>query len=85
LGAIIDQNAGETIELEVVREESKGLVKIAVMERPRDPDRLLSLVTGLANSIAKLGILALPSDERVTPLLPALPLSGAISLGFPRE
>jgi len=45
----------------------------------------LSLVTGVANSIAKLGILALPSDERVTPLLPALPLSGAISLGFPRE
>jgi len=82
LGAIIYQLAGETIELEVVREQGKDLVRSAVMERPRDPDWLLSLATGVANTITKLGILALPIDERVTPLLPPpRSLSGVVVAG----
>lgn len=82
LGAEIYQHAGDTIEVTVLRGERTLPIRVAVMERPRDPDRILTLLTGAGNRVAKLGILAVDLDERVTPLLPPLrKLSGVVVAG----
>lgn len=71
-GVNIYQNAGKTVELEIMRETDVRKVFVAVLERPRDPDRLLSHVTGDANRIRKLGILAVDLDDKVIPLYGSL-------------
>jgi serine protease Do len=81
-GVNIYRYAGETITLELLRGEQKLEKQVAVLDRPRDPDRLLSLLEGETNMIRKLGILAVELDEKVTPLLPALRrLSGVVVAG----
>jgi serine protease Do len=78
-GVNIYQKADQTVTLEVLRKGEKKSLRIAVLERPRDPDRLLSLVTRDRNLVPRLGVLALDLDEKVTPLLPGLrKLSGAV-------
>ena len=53
-----------------------------MLERPRDPDRLMSLVKKDQNLVPRLGILPTDLDEKVTPLLPPLrKLSGAVIVG----
>lgn len=82
LGAEIYRHAGDTISIEVLRDGRQLPLRVEVMERPRDPDRILTLLTGPNNRVAKLGILAVDLDERVTPLLPALrKLSGVVVAG----
>ena len=57
-------------------------IEVAVLERPKDPDRILSLVRGDENLVPQLGILAVDLDERATPLLPPLRrLSGVVVAG----
>jgi len=57
-----------------------------VLERPQDPDRILSQVSGEKNLVAKLGILAVDLNEQVTPLLPSLrKLSGVVVAGVVTE
>lgn len=74
--------AGQTVELEVLRGEQKLKIPVAVLERPQDPDDLLSLATGEANSIPKLGVIGLTLDERVTPRMPELRrLAGVVVAG----
>ena len=78
-GVNIYQKADQTVTLEVLRKGEKKSLQIAVLERPRDPDRLLSLVTREQNLVPRLGVLAMDLDEKVTPLLPGLrKLSGAV-------
>jgi serine protease Do len=82
-GSYIYQHAGETITLELLRGQDRISRQVAVMERPRDPDRLLGLVQGPQNVVTRLGVLAVDLDERVTPLLPTLrKLSGAVVAGI---
>lgn len=82
LGVEIYQHAGDTIDVQVLRGDRTLSVRVAVMERPRDPDRILALLSGPGNRVAKLGILAVDLDERVTPLLPPLrKLSGVVVAG----
>jgi serine protease Do len=71
-GVNIYQNAGKTIDLEVERGQEKLNIRVAVLERPKDPDRILSLLSGPENNIRQLGILAIELTEKVTPMLPAL-------------
>jgi len=71
-GVNIYQNAGKTVELDLIRVKEKLKVRVAVLERPKDPDRILSLLTGVENNFRPLGILAIELDEKVTPMLPAL-------------
>ncbi len=81
-GVNIYGSAGRTVALELLRNGQKLTRRVAVMERPRDPDRLLSLLEGDTNYIARLGILAVDLDERVTPLLPPVRrLNGAVIVG----
>jgi serine protease Do len=54
---------GETVTLAVRRGTESLDVKVAVVERPEDPDRFASLVTPERNLIPRLGILALELDE----------------------
>lgn len=81
-GVNVYQKAEQTVTMEVLRRGEKKTLKIAVRERPRDPDRLMSLVKEERNLVPRLGILAVDLDEKVTPLLPNLrKLSGAIVAG----
>jgi serine protease Do len=85
-GVNIYQEAGKTIALEVLRGREKRTVQVAVLERPRDLDRISSLIEGQQNAFPKLGILAVNLDEKVTPLLPSLRrLSGAVVAGVTTE
>ncbi|MDX2151105.1 MAG: trypsin-like peptidase domain-containing protein [Bryobacteraceae bacterium] len=82
LGVNIYGSAGETVTLEILRRGQKLEKRVAVLERPRDPDRILGLVSGERNLLARLGILAVDVDEKVTPLLPPLRrLSGVVVAG----
>lgn len=67
-GLNIYQNAGKTIEIEVLRGKTTQTIRVAVLERPRDPDRLLAHLKGEASRIRKLGILAVDLDENVLPM-----------------
>jgi serine protease Do len=50
---------GDTVELEIVRAGVRLTVDVTVVERPRDPDRFLSLVSPERNLVSRIGILAL--------------------------
>ncbi len=81
-GVNIYRSAGQTVKIEVLRGGKKMEIATAVLERPRDPDRILSLITGEQNVVSELGVLAVDLDERVTPLLPSLRrLSGVVVAG----
>lgn len=81
-GVNIYQHAGGTINLELLRGEQKVSKQVAVLERPRDPDRILSLLNGDTNRIPKLGVLVVDLDEKVTPILPGLRrLAGVVVAG----
>lgn len=83
LGVGIYQRAGQEMTLDIHRDGKELALKVAVLERPKDADRILSLVQGDGNSVPRLGILAVDLDERVTPLLPTLrKLSGVVVAGI---
>ncbi len=82
-GLSIYQSAGKDMTVDIQRGEAVLTLQVAVLERPKDPDRILSLVRGEENSVPQLGILAVDLDERVTPLLPSLRrLSGVVVGGI---
>ena len=71
-GVNIYQKADQTVTLDLLRRGEKKTIKVAVLERPRDPDRLMSLVRKDQNLVPRLGILATDLDEKVTPLMPTV-------------
>jgi serine protease Do len=72
LGVNIYQNAGKTVSLELMRGKTPMKLDVAVLERAKDPDRLLSHLSGEQNRLRKIGILAVDLDEKVIPLYPIL-------------
>ena len=81
-GSLVYQSAGRTLSFEILRKAETLVRQVAVLERPKDPERILSFVTGQDNMVEKLGILAVDLDERITPLLPALRrLAGVVVAG----
>ncbi|MBN8732182.1 MAG: trypsin-like peptidase domain-containing protein [Acidobacteria bacterium] len=81
-GVNIYQNAGKTIHLSVLRGGQTRPVAVAVLERPRDPDRLLTHVSPDRSRIRKLGILAVDLDDKVTSLFQNLrDYTGAVVAG----
>lgn len=80
-GAAIYRGAGTTMQLGVLRGKEELQVDVAVLERPKDPDRLISLVKGDENRFAKLGILAVELDEKSMPLLPTLRKFSGVVIG----
>jgi serine protease Do len=82
-GVNVYRNAGEVVTLGLLRDEQKLEKKLAVLERPRDPDRILSLIDGDANTIRRLGVFVVELDEKVTPMLPSLRrLNGVVVAGL---
>lgn len=85
-GVNIYQRAGQTVTLELLRGKEKLTKQVAVLERPRDSEQILSMVHEDKNLIAKLGVLALDVDGKTTPLLPPLrKLSGVVVAGVVAE
>lgn len=83
LGLTIYQNAGNTLALSIQRGSRTRTIQVAVLERPKDPDRILSLVKPDRNFVPQLGILAVDLDEKVAPLLPTLrKFAGAVVAGI---
>jgi serine protease Do len=82
-GVNIYQSAGETVTMGLLRGKQKLEKKVVVLERPRDPDRIASLLNGEANVIRKLGVVVVELDEKVTPMLPPLRrLDGVVVAGL---
>jgi serine protease Do len=78
-GVNIYQKAGETVTIELLRGTEKLTKQVAVLERPRDAEQVLSMAAGDVNVVTGLGILALDLDAKTTPLLPPLRrLSGVV-------
>jgi serine protease Do len=71
-GVNIYQKAGETVKLEVLRGAERLSKEVAVLERPKDTDQILSMAAQDVNVVAHLGIVALDVDAKTAPLLPAL-------------
>jgi serine protease Do len=81
-GSLIYQSAGRTLSIDILRGSEVISRQVAVLERPKDPERVLSLITGESNMVPKLGLLAVDLDESVTPLLPSLrKLAGVVVAG----
>lgn len=82
-GVNVYQSAGETVTMGVLRGNQKLEKKVVVLERPRDPERILSLLDGDANTIRRLGVVVVELDEKVTPMLPPLRrLAGVVVAGM---
>jgi len=82
VGVNIYRQAGQTITLEILRGGQKLEKRVAVLERPRDPERIVGLLQGQTSRVSKLGILAVDLDEKVTPILgPLRRLRGAVVAG----
>ncbi len=63
---------GDTVDLEILRGSEKIAAKVAVAERPNDPNRFADLVTRQSNLIPQLGILVLNLNEQLASMLPPL-------------
>jgi serine protease Do len=80
-GVNIYQKADQVVTLDILRAGQKRSLKVAVLERPKDPDRLASLATMSENLVPRLGILA-ADLEKVLSLMPdTRKLAGAVILG----
>jgi serine protease Do len=80
-GVNIYQKADQTVTLDVLRNGEKKSIRVAVAQRPKDPDHLISLVKKDQNLVASLGILAVDL-ETAMPLMPTVrKLSGAVIVG----
>jgi serine protease Do len=78
-GVNIYRHPGESVALELLRAGQKITRQVAVLERPKDPERLASLIQGDANQVPQLGVFAVDLDEKVTPILETTrKLSGAV-------
>ncbi len=70
--------AGDNAELDVLRGKQKVSFSVPVVERPNDPERFEDLVTEKDNSIARLGVLGVTVDDKVSALLPPLRVRGGV-------
>ncbi len=70
--------AGDKAEIDVMREEKKLSFAVPVVERADDPQRFEDLVTEEDNSVAKLGVLGITVDDKISALLPPLRMNGGV-------
>ena len=81
-GVNIYRRAGETVSLDLLRAGKPLNLRVAVLERPRDPDRLLALARTDEALVAKLGVMVVELDGKIIPLLPPLRrMSGVVLAG----
>jgi serine protease Do len=81
-GVTVYRQAGKTITVELLRGGQKMEKRIAVLERPRDPARIVSLLKGAESRVPRLGLLAVDLDENVTRIMgPLRKLRGVVVAG----
>jgi serine protease Do len=69
---------GDKAAIDVLRGERRLSFAVPVVERGDDPQRFEDLVTEQDNSFAKLGILGITVDEKISSLLPPLRVNGGV-------
>jgi serine protease Do len=69
---------GDKAQIEVMRGADRMSFSVPVVEREDDPQRFEDLVTEKDNSIAKLGILGLSVDEKISALLAGMRSPGGV-------
>jgi len=69
------------VSLEVLRGTDRLTLRVAVYERPDDPDRFAEMLSPERNLVPALGILALDLDENVLGLLPGLRAKAGVLVG----
>ena len=86
LAALFQHGAGDVVKLEISRGGQKIPTEVTMMERPRAPGSLTDLANQEAQLIRRLGVLALPLNERSQRALPELRrLSGVVVGAIPTE
>jgi serine protease Do len=71
------------VTLELLRQGQRITKRVAVLERPRDPDRILAHLEGENSVVAPLGILGVSLTPEVMTLLPPLRrFSGVVVAGL---
>jgi serine protease Do len=61
---------GDTVELQILRDDKPLAVRVAVTEKRDDPERFADLVNPEHNLVPKLAILGITVDDRIRQLLP---------------
>jgi len=80
-GVNIYQKADQIVTLDILRGGEKKSIRVAVTQRPKDPDHLISLIKRDQNVVPNLGVLAVDLDTAM-PLMPsARKLNGAVVVG----
>ncbi|HET6844999.1 MAG TPA: trypsin-like peptidase domain-containing protein [Candidatus Angelobacter sp.] len=69
---------GDKAQIEVLRDNKKLSFAVPVVERADDPQRFEDLVTEQDNALARLGVLGLSVDEKISALLPPLRMNGGV-------
>jgi serine protease Do len=69
---------GEHIKLNVIRGTAKMSFDVAVVEQPHNFDKLADVVDPDKGLVAKLGIVGLEVDAKVTPMLPSLRVASGV-------
>ena len=69
---------GDKAAIDVLRAAKRLSFAVPVVERANDPQRFEDLVAEEDNSLAKLGILGLTVDEKISAMLPPLRVSGGV-------
>jgi serine protease Do len=80
-GVNVYQKADQTVTLDLLRRGEKKTVKVGVIQRPKDPDRLMSLVKKDDSVIPRLGLLAVDLGQAMSLMPTVRKLSGAVVVG----
>jgi len=81
LGIEIYSHARETLTLEVMRAGKPQTIGVAVLERPRDPDRILSLVTRPQSLVPALALMAVDLEKALALMPGTRKLAGVVVAG----
>jgi serine protease Do len=66
------RSIGQPVTLDLLRGEARVTARVAVAERPGDPDRFAEFVKPEDHIVSRLGILGVDLDPRISALLPSL-------------
>jgi serine protease Do len=69
---------GDTVRLQILRDEKKSEVNVAVTEKRGDPERFADMVNPVDNLISTLGVLGMTVDDGIRKILPPLRYSDGV-------
>ena len=69
---VYQRSVGDVVEIKVLRGSEELTVRVTVLEREDDPERLARMVRGQQNAITRLGILGISLNPTVAEIIPPL-------------